>query len=161
MGCAESKQTATEASNSLVLSKPNLLLLCLVQFCAPHTCFCISNLSCGLYIWWYLWLFVRCVLPTHASHYPMISEHLINTAAGHSIMHYHQDKPYLQKSSQSRVSHFLQNTVQTNWAWPQTETGPGIHHRVLWHLPPARWVASLFTLMLSFVTQETILLWSG
>ena len=39
MGCAESKQTATEASVSLILSKPNLLLLCLVQFCAPHTCF--------------------------------------------------------------------------------------------------------------------------
>ena len=32
-------------------------------------------------------------MPTHASHYPMDSEHLINTAAGHSIMHYHQDKP--------------------------------------------------------------------
>ena len=32
--------TVTDASVSLVLSKPNLLLLCLVQFCAPHTCFC-------------------------------------------------------------------------------------------------------------------------
>ena len=34
------KQKVTEASVSLVLSKSNLGLLCLVQFCAPHTWFC-------------------------------------------------------------------------------------------------------------------------
>ena len=39
MGYVESKQTATESSVSLVLSKPNLLLLSLVKICAPHTCF--------------------------------------------------------------------------------------------------------------------------
>ena len=44
-----------KASVSLVLTKPNLLLLCLVKICSPHTCSFIystheslSNLSCEL-----------------------------------------------------------------------------------------------------------------
>ena len=59
---------------------------------------------------------------------PQISEHLINTAVGHSILCISSTK----KLTPSRVSHFLQNTVQTNWC---VTRGLASIIRVLWHLP--------------------------